>query len=480
MKNHLLLASFLTLSISWGYGSAKQVDSPLTPKEAYKLAKEAYIFSFPLLMNYRTMHMQAIDENSKFYNGGFGKWRSYDPASPENQDVVTPNIDTPYSFAWVDLRQEPWVLTLPKIDTARYYTSQWNDLWGFVLDNPGSIKDGNEGGNFLLAGPNWKGKKPEGIKRIIQGESSFLGSLTRTEFLGNNDLDNLSQIQKNYKLQPLSAFLGKTAPKPAAKIEWLQWKEEDLHTDAVFTYVNFLLSLTKPNAADQAILHRIAKLGIIGGKPWQPEKLDPKVREYVQQGIIDATSLIEEGAKESKNSSSFFGNRETMQNEYLHRAVGVYAGMFSNTADQAFYIPWDTDAEGHYLDGSKYAYEITFPANGAPPVKYFWSITMYSLTDHFLVANPIHRYSINSRNPIVKEKDGAMTIFISHRSPGKDKELNWLPTPKGPFYMVLRTYGPSTSIVDEKWEMPVVKAVPAHSALMGSIYHMLNWFSSDH
>jgi len=480
MKNILLLTSFLIVGITCGYGNAKPTESPLTPNEAYKLAKEAYIFSYPLIMNYRAMYIQAIDENSKYSGNGFGKWQSYGPATPENKDVVTPNIDTPYSFAWVDLRQEPWVLTMPKIDKDRYYTSQWNDLWGFVIDNPGSIRDRNEGGNFLLVSPHWKGKKPEGIKRVIQGESDFLGSLTRTEFLGENDLNNILKIQKNYKLQPLSTFLGKSAPKPARQIEWPQWNEHDQSTDAVFHYVNFLLSFTKPNAADKETLNRIAKLGIGSGKSWQPEDLDPKILESVRLGITDAISLIEEGAKQSRNSSSFFGNREAMQNEYLHRAVGVYAGMFSNTADQTFYIPWDTDSEGNYLDGSKYAYEITFPAKEAPPVKYFWSITMYSLTDHFLVANPIHRYSINSRNPIVKENDGAITIFISHRSPGKDKELNWLPTPKGPFYMVLRTYGPSTSIVDEKWEMPVVKAVPTHSALMGSIYHMLNWFSSEH
>ena len=109
----------------------------------------------------------------------------------------------------MDLRAEPWVLTIPKIEQKRFYTSQWDDYWGYVLDNPGSVIDGNDGHSYLLASPSWKGEMPKGIKRIIRGESDIIGTLTRTQLIGGEtDLPRVKEIQQSYKLQPLSAFLG--------------------------------------------------------------------------------------------------------------------------------------------------------------------------------------------------------------------------------------------------------------------------------
>src|SRR5262249_25537412 len=177
---------------------------PLTAQRARTYAHDAYIVTYPLVLNYRTMYMQAIKK------GAFGKWLHLDFASPADTDIVTPNNDTPYSWAWVDLRAEPWVLTMPKIDEGRYYTSQWNDLWGYVLDNPGSLSDGYGGGSYLLAAPDWEGTTPNGIKRVIRGESTILGTLTRTQpSRGARDTSSVKQIQQEYKLQPLSAFIGK-------------------------------------------------------------------------------------------------------------------------------------------------------------------------------------------------------------------------------------------------------------------------------
>ena len=150
----------------------------VTADQAQAIAKEAYIFAYGLVMNYRTMYRQAIEGDR-----AFGKWLHLGIATPKDQDIVTPNNDTPYSYAWVDLRAEPWVLTMPKIEKDRFYTSQWDDLWAYVLDNVGSVKDGNDGMTVLLPSPSWKGKLPEGIDRVIRGESEFLGTLTRTQII---------------------------------------------------------------------------------------------------------------------------------------------------------------------------------------------------------------------------------------------------------------------------------------------------------
>ena len=139
----------------------------VTANEAREIAKEAYIFNYPLVMMYRTMYLQAIDPQSKSYSGGFGKWLHLGTSSPKDTDIVSPNNDSPYSYSWVDTRAEPWVLTLPKIEKSRFYTSQWDDLWGFVIGNAGSVDDGNDGVSVLLASPTWEGKLPKGVKRVI-------------------------------------------------------------------------------------------------------------------------------------------------------------------------------------------------------------------------------------------------------------------------------------------------------------------------
>ena len=143
----------------------------LTADQARAIAKEAYIFNYSLVMMYRTMYIQAIDSKSASYRGGFGTWLHLGTSSPKDTDIVSPNNDSPYSYSWVDTRAETWVLTMPKIEANRFYTSQWDDLWGFVLDNPGSVEDGNDGVSVLLASPGWKGDLPKGVKRVVQGDS---------------------------------------------------------------------------------------------------------------------------------------------------------------------------------------------------------------------------------------------------------------------------------------------------------------------
>ncbi|WP_424990613.1 DUF1254 domain-containing protein [Fluviibacterium sp. S390] len=181
-------------------------------------ARDSYIFTYPLVMMYRTMFLQAIDATSPSFSGGMGVWLHLGVATPADTDIVTPNNDTPYSYAWVDLRSEPWVLTLPAIEAERFYTSQWDDLWGHVLDNAGSVNDGNGGVSVLLAGPDWAGDLPAGIDRVIRDESRFLGTLTRTQLLPDGGMDAVEAIQNGYALRPLSASLDQPAPRPQSRL----------------------------------------------------------------------------------------------------------------------------------------------------------------------------------------------------------------------------------------------------------------------
>ncbi|PQJ88979.1 DUF1254 domain-containing protein [Aliivibrio sifiae] len=450
-------SSFATTTsqgVSSSAQSIEQLSNQLQNQLTAQFAKEAYTFTFPLVMNYRTMYMQAIK------TGGMGQWLHLGLATPEDKDIVTPNLDTPYSYAWVDLRTEPWVLTIPKIEKDRFFTSQWDDMWGFVLDNVGSVNDGNDGEVVMLAGPNWQGDTPPNIDRVIQGESEFLGTLTRVQLMGeDNDIDRVKEIKDKLKLQPLSQYLNKEAPQDAPKIEYPEWKEGIENTEQYWNYVAFILQYVKPNSLDKDIYAKLELLGIEPGKPWQKESLSNEQLNAMQKGLLLARLQMKEISNEPIEPSKLFQTRENLKDDYISRAMGVYVGIFGNTKDQAVYFTIAEDNKGNLLDATKNEYELTLPANNMPPVKYFWSFTMYKLPERLLVENPDNRYSFNNDTPdLIENDDGSITFHISSKKP-ENKKTNWLPAPEGPFWTVIRTYGPDEDILNGFWKAPSVNSL---------------------
>ena len=433
---------------------ATDTQNNLTPAEVRAIAKDAYLFTYPLVMNYRTMYMQALDPKSGV---GLGNWLHLGMSTPDDKTIVSPNNDTPYSYAWLDLRAEPWVLTMPKIEEKRFYTSQWDDIWGFIPGNAGSVDDGNDGVSVILASPSWNEKLPAGINRAIQGETDIMGTLTRTQAFGLDDLPAVKTILKQYNLQPLSAFLGKPAAKAAPAVNWPKWVEGANKNDAFWPYVNFLLSFTTPNAADRAIIERMAKIGVAPGADWAPGDMS----DAIQAGLDDALKELKQKSKTLTDASKIFGPRELIKTDYFSRSLGVYMGIFANTANISTYYTFLKDSDGDLLDGSKHNYTLRFEAGQTPPVKNFWSLTLYSVPPaSFLVDNPIDRYSIGSPTPgLKKADDGSLTLYFSVKSPGKDKESNWLPSPEAQFWMPMRLYGPGKAILDKSWKMPSIKKV---------------------
>ena len=268
-------------------------------------------------------------------------------------------------------------------------------------------------------------------------------------------MPRVKEIQQSYKLQPLSAFLGHAAPAPTAAIQWPAWQEGDETREAYWSYVGFLLPFVKPHPEDLPMYEKLASIGLKSGARWDAEKLDPKVREALQQGIDDARAEMKKRSEAGVDAAKFFGSREHVATNYMDRAMGVYMGIFGNVPQVSIYLSMPADADGKPLDGSRAAYTLTFPKGQLPPVKYFWSITMYSIPQRLLVENPIKRYSIGSSTPGLKtNEDGSLTIHVSAKSPGKDKESNWLPAADGPFWTVLRCYGPALEIIKGTYKQP--------------------------
>jgi hypothetical protein len=427
-----------------------------TPEEIKSISREAYIFCFPLNYYYRTIYSQIVDINNPKNLGGFGKFRHDGLASPNDKETTMPNNDTPYSWGWVDLRSEPWVLIQPPGEKDRFYSSVWGDLFGHIIAYPGSVTTGQKGGKYLLVSTDWKGQLPQGIDGIIRGETKILGTLTRTAAFGQKDMVNVDKIRKGYKLMPLSEFLKIAAPAAAAAPDWSKWNEASMTNMDFFKLTDFLMQFVVPNEMDSAIYRKMAIIGVGPGLSYDPSKYSKEQQDALLAGIEEGHKEIVDGAAKAVNSVPFYGNRDYMGTRYLDLAVGVeVGGIIPNTPEQAYYDQWTKDGKGDVMDGSKNKYTYTFPKGQFPPVKFFWSLTMYDLKTRLLVANPINRYSIGDRTKGLKYgKDGSLILYVQHASPGKGKESNWLPAPDGPMSIISRMYGPKDEILKGQYEFP--------------------------
>ena len=253
----IVLASLMIISSSFAS------EQKLTPKEAKQIAQEAYVYGFPLVLNYKTMYDYAVDTKSPEYKGDFNAISSAARVyTPEDKTIITPNSDTPYSFTWVDLRAEPVVYTIPEIEKDRFYQVQLIDLYTHSFAYISTVATGNVPGNYLLTGPDWKGEIPKGIAKVIPCETQFFFSIHRTQLFNPDDINKVKKIQNGYKVEPLSAFLGTKAPSKAVAIDFPKWEEGAEFSAQSFNYLDFILTLVKTPEEEQALMARFAKIGL--------------------------------------------------------------------------------------------------------------------------------------------------------------------------------------------------------------------------
>jgi len=436
----------------------------VTPEEAREIAKEATMYGFPMVDSYRIQYSYFVDEGGPEFkapwNTLFNNARVY---TPGDKAIQTPNSDTPYSYVGADLRAEPLVFTVPAVEDGRYYSLQFIDMYTFNFAYVGSRATGNKAGNFLLAGPNWKGETPPGIKEIIRSETDFVFVLYRTQLLDPDDIENVKKVQAGYKVQPLSAFLGEPAPPPAPEVGFIKPLTPDQERTSLrfFDVLNFLLQFAPVDPSETELRARFAKLGIGGGKDFDTSKLPPDIQKALQEGMADAWREFGEYKKTEidtgkRPAADAFGTRNYLKNDYMARMSGAVLGIYGNSKQEALYPAYFADAYGEVPDGSKHRYKLRFAPGKLPPVNAFWSVTMYELPASLLYANPINRYLINS--PMLpnlkRDADGGITLYVQHESPGADKEANWLPAPSGPFLAIMRLYWPKQEALGGTWGQP--------------------------
>jgi hypothetical protein len=439
--------------------------------ETQRIAEDAYIYGFPMVMNYGTLYEYFIDKSAPAYKAPINQlYNTARVYTPKDTTIVTPNSDTPYSFVCMDLRTEPYVLSVPDIEESRYYSIQLIDLYTFNYGYAGSRTTGNSAANYMIAGPSWKGEKPEGIAKVYRCETDFSIAVVRTQLFNPADIENVKKIQAGYKGQPLSAFLKQPAPRAAPEIQWPKIDKQLAKTNS-FAYLNFVLQFCPPVGpaeVEKPLRANFARIGIEAGRPFPLDKLTPEQMVELEAGIKSGFEKIKQsvaalGKDENgwRVSTDAFGDRAFMKGNWSLRAAAAMAGIYGNDAAEALYPMLATDGDGNKLDCSKNRYTLTFPASQNPPVKAFWSVTMYDGKTQLLIENPLNRYLINSRMlpDLKKNQDGSLTLYLQQDSPGKELESNWLPAPDGPIYVVMRLYWPQEAALTGSWRPPTVQRV---------------------
>jgi hypothetical protein len=468
------LFSAAVLASALGIGGAATSAFAITEQEAQDIAVDAYVYFYPLVtMDVTRKQLTNLEPGKSFGSGPmnmFSNVPTYPPA--DAKAVVRPNFDTLYSVSYLDLTKEPMVVSVP--DTGgRYYLLPMLDMWSDVFASPGWRTTGTQAGEFLVAPPGWRPdlrdrfveefRLPAGTQRI-EAPTPYVWIIGRTKTDGAADYDAVHKIQAGLKITPLSAW-GKDPRVPEVKIDpSIDMKTppkvqvDTMPAGKYFAYAADLLKVNGPHLTDEPILARMKRIGIEAGKGFDIEKADPVVRKALDAAPASAQQLMEWKVKTlARVANGWSMNTDTMGvygNYYLKRAIVTQLGLGANLPEDAIYPLNLADDTGRPLDGAN-KYSIHFEKGATPPVAAFWSITLYD-SDGFQVANGLNRFAVSSWMPFQTNADGSLDLYFQNENPGKDKEVNWLPAPKGPFNLTMRLYAPMSAALTGKWNPPPV------------------------
>lgn len=442
----------------------------LSEQEALSIGTEAYIYGYSLITTEVTrVQMSNVPrvENLRGPTGQFVNVKRYPGA--DFRGVSAPNADTLYSLAWVDV-SEPQVFSHPDMG-KRYYMFEMTDLWMIDFDTPSARTAGGKAANYLLTGPGWKGEVPAGMRQIPVA-TRYLVILGRTYADGTEaDYNAVNELQARYKITPLSAwgrpFTYQAQPvNPNPGFSMTDKPQEVINAMDTSTYVNMMAALmckdAPPAAQDGPILERMARIGIEPCKPFDMTKLDPTLQAALKEVGKAGMQRIEANQKNMgrmENGWTVTQGLGIYGSDYLKRATVAAFGWPANRQDDAVYPYTFVDATGEKLTGAN-KYTLTFAKGGTPPVNGFWSITVYEIDGGWwFVPNALNKFTVSPRNDLKHNADGSLTLYFQNVSPGKGKEANWLPAPRGEFILMLRMYWPKEkdpSILNGTWKVPAV------------------------
>ena len=443
------------------------IDGPISDlvegAEDFRAASDAYVYGYPLVtmeMTRRVITNVAQVQGTRGPMGEIIKLRAYPDAS--FRDITAPNADTLYTTAFFDVGDEPWVLSAPDMK-GRYFLLPFLDGWTNVFAVPGSRTTGTQAQTFVITGPGWSGAVPEGLTQL-KSPTAIVWLLGRIYCTGTpEDYAEVHALQDAFKLQPLSNW-GKTYTPPAGKVDpaidmktAVRDQVNRLSTPEYFTLLADLMKRNPPAAADAPALARFKAIGLVPSQSFDGKALDSRWDRRLPELSYDRIMLHAMSLKR-ENGWLFTTRTGLYGTDYLQRAFITAVGLGANRPQDAVYPMSQRSSLLEPYEGG-HSYTLRFAKGKLPPVKGFWSLTMYD-EQMFFVANPINRYSMSLRTDPKFDADGSLVIHIQNESPGTERQANWLPSPKGKFHLMLRLYWPDEnepSILDGSWVIPKVE-----------------------
>jgi hypothetical protein len=476
------IALTLSLLVSSALSSpamAQGAPRAVSEAEAQAIATDAYIYFYSLItMDVTRKQFINIEPGKELGKGPMNMFNNVPEYPPADfKGVVRPNFDTLYSISYLDMTKEPVVVSVPDTN-GRYYLLPMLDMWSDVFASPGWRTTGTQAANFLVTPPGWRldlrerfideFKLPKDTQRI-EAPTPIVWVIGRTKTDGPADYEAVHKIQAGFKVTLLSEW-GKAPKPPEVKID----PSVDMKTPPkiqvdtmpgakYFAYAAELLKVNPPHLTDEPILAQLRQIGFEAGKSFDADKAPPAVKKAIESAPAQAQKLMEWKIPTLARVANHWSmNTDTMGvygNYYLKRAIVAQVGLGANLPEDAIYPLNLGDESGRPLDGAN-KYTIHFEKDAIPPVRAFWSITLYD-PQGFQVANPLNRFAVSSWMPFKYNADGSLDLYFQNESPGKDREANWLPAPKGAFNLTMRLYSPKLEALTGRWAPAAITKVDA-------------------
>jgi hypothetical protein len=443
----------LGLALSSAPGTAQSIK----PDAAYELATQAYLFAYPLVLMERTrlaVPNRPINEfvHAQVYPG------------PKARTVVRPNVDTLYCTAWLDLSREPIVMSVPDMG-GRYYLVQMLDAWTETFSVPGTRTTGNKAGRFAIVGPGWKGTVPRDMT-TIKSPTNMVWLIGRIQTNGPDDYPAVRALQAGFRLVPLSGQSPPPAARPAGAdftqrpIEAAQTPPALVAQQDANTFLSAFtdaLVANPPHADDAPFVARLKTIGIVPGKPFDRSALSPEVMQALDRAVKDAQPRLSGRPATVRNGWRFSTTVGSYGTAYSDRAVTARVGLGALPREDAIYPSASVDADGQPLTGAN-GYVLHFAKSDLPPIKAFWSLTLYD-ADGYFAENELKRYAIGDRDRLQFNADGSLDVYVQHARPAENQVSNWLPAPEGVFNLTMRLYWPKPEALAGTWGPPSIQRV---------------------
>ncbi len=447
--------------------------------EIIRIAKEAYIYGYPVVGLYRDMYVRAIDRESPRFLKPFNElaWRSlYDPVAlrtkqtagdrddwsrqeaeiPQTDDNRSPRPGMAYGSVWFDLRNEPCILVVPPTLAGRYFSIQFVDLFSNTFDYISNRKDGNKGGHYLIAASEWNGRMPAGISHTVRSPSSYIMGLFRIRIETAGDFKNVEKLITQFRIIPLSHYAGGATAPEIPLVRYPEFTEEKAETPEFFNYLNFMLQFCAIPEDESDILKRFGKIGIEPGKPFDYSVLSETKKKALIEGMAAGQAELEALGRFYSGKLLPDGMVEKTQKNYPYRAYMTDRYLFGSSPEEILTVVYETDANRKKLDGKK-RYEMRFERKQLPPVGAFWTVTAYS-SEKKPSFKQNSAYILNSALQILElNEDGSLVVSIRPEMQESGKGTNWLSVPSGSFFLLLQLYQPGEEALRGGWSPPKVR-----------------------